>query len=222
MYLVGLTGGIGSGKSTVAQRLRTLGCEVIDADAVAREIVGPGESTLSELAARFGANIVREDGTLDRAELARIAFADDATRADLDRITHPRIASRIAERIAQLGAVADASPDQLVVVDHPLLIETGQAGRFDAVVVVMADAEVRVRRLVEQRGLDQTDARARLRAQADDDQRRAAATHVVHNDGTLDELLSRVDAVHAELVAAGRSDVAVRAAAGIDRNPTAD
>ncbi len=210
MYLVGLTGGIGSGKSTVAQRLAALGCEVIDADAVAREVVQPGEPTLRDLAARFGPAIVQADGTLDRQALAHVAFADDDARADLDRITHPRIAARIAERIAQIGAAADAAADEVVVVDHPLLIETGQTGRFDAVLVVLADEELRVRRLVEARGLDEQDVRARIRVQADDGQRRQEATHILHNEGSLEELVGQVDAVHAELVAAaGRGRAAV-------------
>lgn len=194
MFLVGLTGGIGSGKSTVAERLRMLGCEVIDAD----------------LAERFGPSILQEDGALDRKELARVAFADDEARADLDRITHPRIAARIAERIAQIGAAVGATDEDMVVVDHPLLIETGQTGRFDAVVVVLADEELRVRRLVEARGLDEADVRARIRAQVDDRYRREVATHLVHNDGSLEELLARVDAVHADLAAAagrGRAPV---------------
>jgi dephospho-CoA kinase len=204
MYLVGLTGGIGSGKSTVAARLRAHGCEVIDADGVAREIVEPGESTLDDLVERFGRSILNEDGSLHRQELARLAFADDDARADLDRITHPRIAARIAERIAQIGAAQDASPDEIVVVDHPLLIETGQTGRFDAVLVVMADEDLRVRRLVESRNLIETDVRARMRAQADDAQRRAVATHIVHNEGSVADLLTQVDAVHADLVGAAR------------------
>lgn len=204
MYLVGLTGGIGSGKSTVSERLRTLGCEVIDADLVAREIVQRGEPTLLDLVERFGPAILHEDGELDRKELARVAFADAEARADLDRITHPRVAARIAERIAQIGAAAETADEDMVVVDHPLLIETGQTGRFDAVVVVLADEALRVRRLVDERGLDEADVRARLRAQVDDRQRREVATHLVHNDGSLDELRARVDAVHADLAEAAR------------------
>lgn len=197
MYLVGLTGGIGSGKSTVAQRLRLLEWEVIDADAVAREIVEPGEPTLDDLVERFGSTILRADGSLNRQELARVAFRDERARADLDRITHPRIAARIAERIAQYGAAERAR----ILVDHPLLVETGQAGRFDAVVVVLAAEQQRIRRLVEERGLEESDVRARMRAQVDDEQRLAAATHVVRNDGTMEELLARVDELHAELLA---------------------
>jgi dephospho-CoA kinase len=203
MYLVGLTGGIGSGKSTVARELAERGCEIVDADAIAREVVAEGEPALEELVARFGSGILAEDGTLDRAALASLAFADDDARHDLDRITHPRIAARMAERIAQLGTARGAAPDQLVVVDHPLLVETGQAGRFDAVLVVLADEDRRVRRLVE-RGLTEQDARARLAAQTSDAGRRAAATHVIVNDGTLAELTAAVDDVHRRLLDAAR------------------
>jgi dephospho-CoA kinase len=204
VYLIGLTGGIGSGKSTVARRFAELGLAVIDADAVAREIVAPGEPVLAELAARFGDDVVGPDGALDRLALADIVFRDDHARADLDRITHPRIAGRIASRIAELGASWTGDEPPMAVVDHPLLIETGQAGRFDAVVVVLAPAELRVRRLVT-RGLREEDARARLAAQTDDDTRRRVATHVLHNEGGVDELRARVDELHRELRAAART-----------------
>ncbi len=197
MYLIGLTGGIGSGKSTVASRLAMHGCDLVDADAVAREVVAPGEPVLADLAERFGDDLLRADGTLDRAALAARAFVDDQARADLDRITHPRIAGRIAERVATIGL--DAPADHLVVVDHPLLLETEQATRFDAVLVVLADAETRVRRLVEDRGLDEQDVRARMRAQVSDAERERAATHVIVNDGTVAELEREVDRVHAQL-----------------------
>ncbi len=197
MYLIGLTGGIGSGKSTVASRLAMHGCDVVDADAVAREVVAPGEPVLADLAERFGEDLLRPDGSLDRATLAARAFVDDQTRADLDRITHPRIAGRIAERVATIGL--DAPADHLVVVDHPLLFETEQATRFDAVVVVLADAEARVRRLVEGRGLDEQDVRARMRAQVSDAERERAASHVIVNDGTLTDLEERVDRVYEDL-----------------------
>jgi len=202
MYLIGVTGGIGSGKSTVTRRLAEHGAEVIDADEVARAIVAPGEPALAELAERFGSEILCPDGTLDRAELARRAFVDERERRALDRITHPRVAARIAERIAWLAGETDAAASQLVVVDHPLLVETGQAARFDTVVVVLADEERRVRRLAEDRGLDEADVRARMRQQVDDDARRAAATHVIVNDGAREDLLRTVDALHQELVAA--------------------
>jgi dephospho-CoA kinase len=199
VYLVGLTGGIGSGKSTVAARLRDLGCEVIDADQVAREVVAIGEPALAELVERFGEGILRADGELDRPALASIVFADPEARADLDRITHPRVAARIAERVAVLGAAHGASADQLVVVDHPLLFETDQAGRFDAVVAVVAAEEVRLARLLGQREMLEDDVRARMATQIDDLTRRALATYVVENDGSRDELLAEVEQLHGAL-----------------------
>jgi dephospho-CoA kinase len=201
VYLVGLTGGIGSGKSTVAARFAERGCAIIDADRVAREVVEPGEAALEEIVTRFGTGIRRPDGSLDRAALATIVFADADARADLERITHPRVAARMAERIADLAGRADAAPGQLVVVDHPLLVETGQAGRFDAVVVVLASEPIRLQRLADERGMDLEDARARLRAQANDQERRAVATHVIDNDGDLASLNAQVDRVHEDLLA---------------------
>jgi dephospho-CoA kinase len=204
VFLVGLTGGIGSGKSTVAQRFAARGWPVVDADEVAREIVEPGEPALADLAARFGADVVREDGSLDRPALARVAFADDAARADLDRLTHPRIAARIAERLAILGAEEADDGSLIAVVDHPLLIETGQVGRFDEVVVVLAPEEVRIARLTRDRGLDEADARARMRAQTDDDRRRAVATYVIDNDGDLAALEATIAEVADRIERAAR------------------
>ncbi|MEX2504832.1 MAG: dephospho-CoA kinase [Egicoccus sp.] len=202
MYLVGLTGGIGSGKSTVARRLAELGLVVVDADVVAREVVEPGEPALADIAARFGDHLVRTDGGLDRQGLADVVFVDDEARRDLDRIMHPRIAARIAERIAALEGTWEGAGPKLAIVDHPLLIETGQVNRFDAVVVVLAPTEVRVRRLVEQRGLDEADARARIAAQCSDSARRTAATHVIDNDADLDALHAATDRLFDDLVAA--------------------
>lgn len=196
MFLVGLTGGIGSGKSTVAERFAARGWPVVDADEVAREVVEPGEPALEALAGRFGAQILRADGSLDRPALARVAFADDTARADLDRLTHPRIAARIAERLATLGAEDREDDGPLIaVVDHPLLIETGQVGRFDEVVVVLAPEEVRVARLTRHRGLDEADVRARMRSQTDDARRRAVATHLIDNDGDLADLEAAIGEV---------------------------
>jgi dephospho-CoA kinase len=202
VYLVGLTGGIGSGKSTAADRFAARGVPVINADVVAREVVAPGEPVLAELADRFGAGILQEDGSLDRPALADIFFHDPAARADLDRLTHPTIAGRMAERIAELSAGWEGPGPPLAVVDHPLLIETGQAGRFDAVVVVLVPVEERVRRLVEHRGLREEDARARIAIQVDDEARRRVADHVLDNAGSIEELHRQVDEVHAQLVAA--------------------
>jgi dephospho-CoA kinase len=202
VYLVGLTGGIGSGKSTAADRFAALGVPVINADVVAREVVAPGEPVLAELVARFGAGILQEDGSLDRPALADIVFNDPEARADLDRLTHPTIAGRMAARIAELSAGWEGPGPPLVVVDHPLLIETGQAGRFDTVVVVLVPVEERVRRLVENRGLREEDARARIAIQTDDDTRRRVADHVLDNAGSIDDLHRQVDEVHGRLVTA--------------------
>ncbi len=200
MYLVGLTGGIGSGKSTAAQRFAAHGTAVVDIDGVAREIVQPGEPALEELVARFGRDILLADGSLDRPKLAEVVFHDDEARRDLDRITHPRVAARVAERIQALVQDHEGHGPQLIVVDHPLLVETGQAVRFQAVVVVEADVEARVRRLVEGRGMPEEDARARLKVQSNDEERRAVATYVVDNNGDLASLYAQVDEIHADLL----------------------
>lgn len=204
MFLIGLTGGIGSGKSTAAQRFAELGCDVLDVDEVARQIVAPGQPALQEIAQRFGAGVLQADGSLDRPALATVVFADDTARHDLDRITHPRVAARIVERIQEL--IQDRREDEphLIVVDHPLLIETDQVNRFDAVVVVEVHAAERVRRLVEGRGMPEHDARARIDVQADDAARRAAATHLLDNRGDVDALHAQVDALHAHLVSHAR------------------
>lgn len=191
MYVVGLTGGIGSGKSTVAARLAARGAHVIDADAVAREVVAPGEPALDAIAERFGRDLVGPDGALDRAGLAAIVFDDDDALAALNAITHPAIAGRIAARLDELEASLPG--DAVVVVDHPLLVETGQADRFDALVVVLAPVDLRIARLETHRGIDPDDARARIAAQASDEERRAVADHVVDNDADLDALGERVD-----------------------------
>jgi len=186
MIRVGLTGGIGSGKSTVARLLAEHGALVIDADQIAREVVEPGQPALTEIAERFGPDVITTDGSLDRAALAAIVFADAAALADLNAITHPRIAARTAQLIA-------AAPDDAVVVyDMPLLVENDLAEGWDHVIVVEADREVRVRRLIE-RGLDEADIEARMSRQASDEQRRAVADVVIDNSGDLDSLRAQVD-----------------------------
>lgn len=199
MRVIGLTGGIGSGKSTVGRLLSEAGAVVIDADQAARDVVAPGQPALAEITERFGPGVVQADGTLDRPVLAAIVFADQAEREALEAITHPRIGARIQEQIdAAAAAERDDGHDRLVVVEHPLLVETGLAAGYEVVVVVLAPVEVRVRRLVE-RGLDEQDARARIAAQATDEQRRAAATHLVDNGGDLDHLHEQVAALAGEL-----------------------
>jgi dephospho-CoA kinase len=186
MLEVGLTGGIGSGKSTVAAALRELGAHVIDADVVAREVVEPGAPTLAAIAERFGPDLVRADGSLDRAALAAIVFPDAAALADLDAITSPAITARVRDlrAAAAVGAVS--------VYDMPLLVERRLWPLEHLTVVVGADTETRIRRLVEQRGLDEADARHRTARQATDVERRAAADVWIDNDGDLDETHAQV------------------------------
>jgi dephospho-CoA kinase len=190
---IGLTGGIGSGKSTVSALLAARGAVVIDADRIAREVVEPGSPGLAAVVDAFGHEVLRDDGSLDRQALAAVVFAAPEARRKLDGIVHPLVRARSAE-------LAAAVPDDAVVVhDVPLLVETGQAGSYDVVLVVQADPEVRVRRLV-QRGLSEDDARARIAAQATDEQRRAVADVVLDNDGTEEELAAQVDRFWAERV----------------------
>jgi dephospho-CoA kinase len=193
MLRMGLTGGIGSGKSTVAGLLAARGARVVDADRIAREVVEPGTPGLAAVVEAFGPQVLTPDGALDRPALAAIVFADPAARARLDGIVHPLVRARAAE------LVAAAPPDAVVVQDVPLLVETGQAGAYDLVLVVEADLETRVRRLV-QRGLTAEDARARIAAQATDEQRRAVADVVLDNSGTPEQLEAQVERFWAERV----------------------
>lgn len=193
MLVIGLTGGMGAGKSTVARLLGEHGAHVIDADAVAREVVQPGEPALAAITEEFGDQVLTDDGALDRGAMAEIVFAEEERLRALEAITHPAIRARIAELLDEHERAEAEEPGQRVVVlDHPLLVETGLADDLPVVVVVTAPEDVRVRRLVEGRGVDAADARARMRAQATDEQRRAVATHVVPNDGDADALRDRV------------------------------
>ena len=192
MLRVGLTGGIGSGKSTVARRLEELGAAVVDADVVAREIMEPGRPVLQQVRERFGDDVIRADGTLDRAGLAAVVFTDPKALAVLDAITGPAI----AERIAQLR---DTVPAGVVSVqDMPLLVERGLWVREHVSIVVETDLATRVRRLVEQRGLDEQDARNRMATQASDAERRAACDVVLGNNGTPAETIAAVDVLWSE------------------------
>lgn len=196
MFLIGLTGGIGSGKTTVATRLKALGARIVDADKIAREIVEPGEPALAELAEAFD-GVLNADGTLNRAELARQAFAAPEATEKLNSITHPRIRERTLERFAQ--ARTDGVP--VLVYDMPLLIENGEYKKMDHVLVVDAEDEIRIDRLVNSRGLDEEDARRRIAAQISREERLAAADSVVDNSGTRDQLLQQVDAFWEQVVA---------------------
>ena len=189
MLRVGLTGGIGSGKSTAAHRFAELGAVLVDSDVLAREVVAGGSEGLGEVVAAFGADVLGRDGELDRAALAAVVFGDPQARARLNAIVHPRVRDRADELIAA------APGDAIVVQDVPLLVETAMGAAFALVVVVHADALVRVRRLVEARGMSEVDARARIAAQASDDARRAAADVVLDNGGPPEALHAAVEAL---------------------------
>ena len=194
---VGLTGGVASGKSTVAALLSELGAVVVDADRLAREVVEPGTPGLAAVVDAFGRGVLTDNGRLDRAALGALVFGDEPARRRLEAILHPLIRARAAD--IEAAAPADA----LVVHDIPLLVETGQAGRFDAVLVVDVPVHTQVERMMRERGWSREDAEARIAAQADREERRAVATHVVDNTGTRDDLRDRVTEVVDELVSPG-------------------
>jgi len=190
MLSVGLTGGIGSGKSTVAERFRQLGAVVIDADQLARDVVGAGSAGLSAVVTRFGGEVLAADRSLDRAALGQIVFADEQARKDLEAITHPLIGQRTRTLLDA------AAPEAVVVQDVPLIVEKDLGAGYHLTVVVGADQEVRVARLVNGgRGLSEADARSRIATQASDGARRAAADAWLDNNGTMDQLLAQVDAL---------------------------
>lgn len=184
---VGLTGGIASGKSAVSQRMAGHGAVIIDADQLARQAVAPGSEALAEIVEGFGEDMLTAEGRLDRAALGERVFGDESARERLNSIVHPRVR---AEAARQREYVADGS---VVVEDIPLLIETGQQDRFDVVVVVQAPHEERVRRMVEDRGMSREEAESRVRAQASDKERAAAADVVLDNSGSPEELVRQVD-----------------------------
>ncbi|MBF4548409.1 dephospho-CoA kinase [Corynebacterium afermentans subsp. lipophilum] len=191
MKKVGLTGGIGSGKSTVARMLGGTGFAVVDADQIARDIMAPGSPVLDEVAAAFGADLIGDDGALDRGELARRAFATTEDTQRLNAITHPAIRAESERRFA----AAEEAGEQAVIYDMPLLVDLGLNQDMDLTVVVDVDKEERIRRLVDKRGLDQADARARMAQQIDDAARLAAADVVIDNNGPLEALEPQVDAL---------------------------
>ncbi len=186
VFRLGLTGGIGSGKSTVSALLAERGATVIDYDQLARDVVQPGTPALTAIAERFGAGVIAADGTLDRPALGSIVFADDAARADLEAITHPAIREQALAREA-------AVTDDVVVHDHPLIVEMGMAPHFDLVVVVDVPEQVQLDRLVTLRGMSEQEARARLAAQAAREERLAIADVVLDNTGSIAALEARVD-----------------------------
>ncbi|MCL3818537.1 dephospho-CoA kinase [Aeromicrobium wangtongii] len=201
MLRVGLTGGIGAGKSTVSALLAERGAVVIDYDRLARDVVDPGTPALAEIAERFGDGVITADGALDRPALGAIVFGDPQALGDLNAITHPAI--------RELGAAREraAGPDAIVVHDNPLLVEMGAAASCDVVIVVDVPVDVQVERLMSNRGMTEADARARIAAQASREKRTGAADLVIDNTGPQDELARAVGGLWDELVsrAAARS-----------------
>lgn len=195
MLKVGLSGGIGSGKSTVSARLKAHGAVVIDSDLIAREVVGPGTPGLADIVERFGDEVLTQGGALDRAALGSIVFTDPSARADLEAMTHPRIAARTQELLAQADARA------IVVHDVPLLVEKSMEAGYHVVVIVDAPEQMRLRRLIDNRGMDPAHARSRIDSQARDEARRAVADVWLDNTGTTADLETAVDALwHERLV----------------------
>lgn len=191
--LIALTGGIGSGKSTVAKRWVELGATEVDADVLAREVVKPGSEGLKLVAIRFGEDLVSADGTLDRGLLAQRAFTSDENRRALEGILHPLIQRLALERVSENQGVT--------VYTIPLLVETSSPLKFDSVVTVSCPEEVRLARLVSNRGMTENEAQQRIAAQATDSQREARADHVIDSNCSLDELLDRATDLYGRITA---------------------
>lgn len=196
MLLVGLTGGIGSGKSTVAGLLAERGAVVIDADDLARQAVAPGTDGFDRVVRTFGRDILTDEGDLDRRRLGDVVFADGDRRRELETIVHPEVARLFVEAVEPYRTT-----DQVVVYSIPLLVERGMAGAFDLVVVVVADPDLRVERVVRDRGLDPDEVRARISAQVTDDERSRVADVLLNNDGEPGDLEGQVDRLWADLAA---------------------
>jgi len=198
MQLIGLTGGIASGKSVVAARLAEHGAVVVDADRIAREVVEPGSPALARIAEEFGDEVIASDGSLDRAALGALLFESPEKRAALNAITHPAVGIRSKELFA---AAAAADPDAIVVYDVPLLVEAGRVDEFDLIVVVNASTETRLNRMVELRGMTRDEAMHRLNSQATNTERLAVADVVIDSNGTLEQTLEQADALWEKLSA---------------------
>ena len=205
MLVVGLTGGIGSGKSTVAAMLAERGAVVVDADRLARDAVLPGTPGYGEVVGRFGPGVVCPDGTLDRRALAGVVFDDPSALADLNAIVHPPVRAAIADRLAALEGT-----DAVVVLEIPLLVESGRSYGASTVIVVDCPEEVAIARLVEGRGMDEGDARRRIAAQISRSERLAAADVVIDNAGSPDALEHRVDEVWGDLLGPGTDERGTR------------
>jgi len=188
VMLIGLTGGIGAGKSTVAQLFEERGVPIVDADAIARDVVKPGEPALAELVEHFGDSILGADGELNRGKLAEVAFADAESHEALNAIMHPAISAETAKRIDALRG-----DHSVIVHDVPLLVEAGLTGNYDLTVLVDTPAQIRLQRLTELRGMDPEDAKKRIAAQATDEQRRAACDVALDNSGDIEHLRAQFE-----------------------------
>ena len=197
MRVLGLTGGIGSGKSLVAQMFRELGAEVIDADQLARDVVEPGQPALDEIVEAFGRDILLPDGRLNRGRLAAAIFADPAARQRLNAITHPRIRARMDTEVA-----ARSQRSGVLILDIPLLYENGRAGIVEKVVVVWVDPATQLQRLTERDGLSVEDARQRIAAQMSLDDKRARADYVIDNTGSREATRRQVETIYRQYAAA--------------------
>jgi dephospho-CoA kinase len=202
VYLIGLTGGIASGKSTVARRLVEHGAIHLDADQLARRVVEPGSGCLDAIVAEFGDGVLRHDGALDRQKLGDIVFHDDTARARLNAIVHPAVRELSAKLIAK---AEQEDPDAVVVYDVPLLVEAQVDHPFDLIVVTSAPKRAQVKRLVEERGLDPIQAEARVDAQISDEDRRAVADVVIDTGGSLAHTMSQADALWVDIDRARRA-----------------
>ncbi|MDQ6741480.1 MAG: dephospho-CoA kinase [Candidatus Dormibacteraeota bacterium] len=203
MRLIGLTGGIGSGKSAAAAFLRELGVTVIDADEGTRAVQAPGSEGLHRLVEAFGPEMLTTEGALDRAALGAVVFADASARQRLNAIVHPLVREWTAERVRE----AAERGDEVVVLDIPLLFETRGTEGLDAVILVYSPEELQLKRLVEQRGMDEGAARERIAAQMPIDDKRRLASHVVVNTGTLEDLRSEVERTWADVLSATAPEV---------------
>jgi len=191
MKVFGLTGGIASGKGTVARMLRELGAPVIDADAIGHEIIAPHTPAWHDLVRTFGESVLRADGTVDRAKLGKIVFADAAARAELNAITHPRIAEEIQARLAEL----DRAGHQIAIVEAALIGETDVTAAFHAIIVVHASPTVQIARLMARDGLSEEEARTRIEAQMPAAEKKKLADYVIDNSGTIEKTKSQVEAL---------------------------
>jgi dephospho-CoA kinase len=193
--IVGLTGGIASGKSTVSEMFSDLGVPIIDADLLARQVVEPGEPALDEIREAFGDEVINQQGALDREALGEVIFSDEEARQTLEQITHPRIARRMQQRAAE----ARQAGEGWVIYDAALIVENGLHEAFDALVVVAADPDVQIERLTERDGISEQEARGRLDAQMPLDKKVAVADYVIDNNGSLAETRRQVDSIHEQI-----------------------